>query len=116
MHELSIVRTIIEQVEQEIRTAGHDGRVLQVELSIGRLSGVHADAIEFAFEMLAPGTRLKGATLAIDRPKAQCCCSACDARTDIEGWPSECPACGDRDFTIEGGREMLLRTIELEDS
>ena len=115
MHELSIVKTVIEQVRQEVRAAGHPGRVLRLELAIGRLSGVHPDAIEFALEMLAPGTLLEGAELAIDRPKARCCCRACDAQTEIDGWPSECPECGSIDFTIEGGREMLLRTIELAD-
>ena len=53
MHELSIVEALIDQVGQELDRAGQQGRVLRLELSIGRLSGVNPDSVRFAFGLLA---------------------------------------------------------------
>jgi len=115
VHELSIVQAIVEQVEKEVESSGHSGRVTRLELVIGRLSGVCPDSIRFAFQLLAPGTILEAAEIAIDEPKAACACRVCGARSEIEELSAACPACGSRDVTIEGGQELLLQSIELED-
>jgi hydrogenase nickel incorporation protein HypA/HybF len=115
MHELSIVEALIDQVKQELDRAEQQGRVLRLDLSIGRLSGVNSDAIRFAFGLLTPGTILEKAEVAIDEPKAVCQCHACDARTEIDDLVLECPKCADPDITIEGGRDMTLQSIEIED-
>jgi hydrogenase nickel incorporation protein HypA/HybF len=115
MHEVAIVDALIGQVEDEIRRAGVAGRVMRLELSIGRLSGVSVDALRFALELLAPGTIVESAQVDIRQPQALCCCAACGARTEIDNVPAHCPICTAREVTIEGGRDMLLETIELED-
>jgi hydrogenase nickel incorporation protein HypA/HybF len=115
MHELSIVEALIDQVKQELDRVGQQGRVLRLDLSIGRLSGVNADSVRFAFGLLAPGTILEDAEIAIEEPKAVCQCLACNARTEIDDLVIECPECAAADIAIEGGREMMLQTIEIED-
>lgn len=115
MHELSIVEALIDQVGRELDRAGQQGRVIRLELSIGRLSGVNCESIRFAFGLVAPGTPLEDADVVIEEPKAVCRCYACDARVEIDDLVVECPQCGDHDITIEGGRELLLQSIEIED-
>lgn len=115
MHELSIAEALIEQVEREVRLAGSKGRVLKVELSIGQLSGVHHESLKFALDLLAPGTLVEKALVEIRRPRAICVCSQCEGRSEIDQWPLGCPKCGSDQITIEGGRELLLESIELED-
>ncbi len=115
MHEASIVEALIEQVGVEVARCGRGGRVLGLDLVIGRLSGVNVDSIRFAFEVLSPGTIVEGSRMNIDEPKAICCCRSCKSRSPIDDLEAECPACGSDDITIEGGQEMLLKTIELED-
>ena len=115
MHELSIVEALIDQVGQELDRVGQQGRVLRLELSIGRLSGVNAESVRFAFGLLAAGTILKDAELVIDEPKPVCQCHVCDARTEIDDLVLQCPKCAAADITIESGREMTLQTIEIED-
>jgi hydrogenase nickel incorporation protein HypA/HybF len=102
MHELAIVEALIDQVGQELDRAGQPGRVLRVELSIGRLSGVLGESVRFAFGLLTPGTRVEGAELVIREPKAVCNCRAC-------------PRCASTDIIIEGGRDLLLQSIEIEE-
>lgn len=115
MHELSIAEALIEQVEREVHRAGRKGRVLKVELSIGRLSGVHHESLKFALDLLAPGTLVEKALVEIRRPKVVCVCGQCGGRSEIDQWPPGCPLCGSDQIMIEGGRELLLESIELED-
>ncbi|HBO45069.1 MAG TPA: hydrogenase maturation nickel metallochaperone HypA [Planctomycetaceae bacterium] len=115
VHELSIVETLIEQVESEVRRSGHDGDIVGLDLAIGRLSGINVDSIRFAFELLSPDTLLRRADLRIIEPKAACRCEQCGARTEIDDLVAECPACGGRRITFEGGQELSLESIELED-
>lgn len=116
MHEVAIVDALIGQVQEEVRLAGATGRVTRLELSIGRLSGVSVDAVRFALELLAPGTPVESARVDIRQPKAVCCCRACGSQTEIETVDCRCPRCGSSEITIEGGRDMILESIELEDA
>ena len=115
MHELSIVDALIDQTRTEIENTGQTGRVLRLDLTIGRLSGVYCDSIRFAFDLLSKGTPLEGAELHITEPKASCLCHACDARVEIDEFVEQCPECGGGDVSINGGRQLLLQSIEIED-
>jgi hydrogenase nickel incorporation protein HypA/HybF len=115
MHELSIVDALIEQVQVELDDAGQKGRVLRLELSIGRLSGVHGDSIRFAFELLSPGTRVENAEIVICEPRAVCNCRNCNSRVEIDEIVIQCPKCASDDITIEGGQELVLNSIDVED-
>ena len=115
MHELSIVESLIEQVQRELNRAGEKGPVIKLELAVGRLSGVHSQSLRFAFELLAPGTLVENASMEIIEPKASCACHACGARTEIDQLLLRCPVCGGEDVTIEGGRELMLQSIEVAD-
>ena len=115
MHELSIVETLIEQVEKEVLQSGHEGRIVQLDLVIGRLSGVNADSIRFAFELLSPDTKLAGARLCIEEPRAVCRCEDCRADTEIDELTASCPVCGSIHVSMVGGQELMLDSIELEE-
>jgi hydrogenase nickel incorporation protein HypA/HybF len=115
MHEVAIVDALIEQVEEEVRRAEATGRVTRLELPIGRLSGVNPDSIRFALELLTPGTLLESARVDIRQPQVFCACSACGTRTEIDDLNTHCPRCSSPEITLEGGRELTLETIELED-
>jgi hydrogenase nickel incorporation protein HypA/HybF len=115
MHELSIVEALIEQAQRELNRAGQRGKVLRLELGVGRLSGVHPDSLRFAFDLLSPGTRVEGAEILICEPRAICRCRACNARVEIEDLVVRCPSCSSDDIAIEGGRELMLQSIDVED-
>jgi hydrogenase nickel incorporation protein HypA/HybF len=115
MHELSIVDSMIQQVDDEVQASGHAGRVLAIDLVVGRLSGANADSIRFAFELLAPGTIVEAAELSITQPRAVCHCHDCGARIEIDDLTAQCGQCGSANVTLEGGQDLLLASIELED-
>jgi len=115
MHEMSIVGALIDQVQEEVERCGGRGRVLRLELAIGRLSGVNVESFRFAFEMLSPQTLVEGAQMQNSQPKATCRCRACQMQTQIDELVAQCPGCGSSRIFIEGGRELLLQAIELEE-
>ncbi len=112
---MSIVQALIEQVGVEVAESGHAGNVVALDLIIGRLSGVHVDSIRFAFEVLSPGTLVADAQLRIEQPRPELSCRDCNARHEIEEITVECDSCGSRNVTIEGGTELLLQSIEMEE-
>jgi hydrogenase nickel incorporation protein HypA/HybF len=113
MHELSIVEALIDQVGKELERPGQQGRVTRVEVSVGRLSGVNCDSLRFAFNLLAAGTTVADAELVTHEPKAVCHCHACEAKLEIDDLVVQCPRCGSGQITIEGGRELVLQSIEI---
>jgi len=115
MHELAIVEALIEQVQREVHRSGQHGRVLGLELTIGRLSGVNCESVRFAFELLSPGTVVEGAKVSIREPRAICSCADCHARVEVDELAFQCPRCGSGNVSLEGGRDLLLDSIEVED-
>lgn len=115
MHELSIVEALIEQVQRELERSGQSGPIRRLNLSVGRLSGVSCDSLRFAFELLSADTIVGDAELHISQPKATSRCQACDARAEVDEITVRCPACGSMQITLEGGRELLLQSIETQD-
>jgi hydrogenase nickel incorporation protein HypA/HybF len=115
MHELSVVEALIEQVQEEIKRAGVEGKIAKLELSIGRLSGVNTDSIRFAFELLSSDTILAGTELIIHQPKAVCRCNACHEEAEVDDLRLQCPRCSSDDVVIDGGRELLLQSIDVEE-
>ncbi|HIQ21497.1 MAG TPA: hydrogenase maturation nickel metallochaperone HypA [Planctomycetes bacterium] len=115
MHEMSVAEALIEQVAREVERLGCPGPVVRVDLAVGKLSGVHCDALRFALEMLAPGTVVEGAELRISEPPAKCCCRHCGAETELDEVVFCCPHCQSPAVRIEGGRELVLESIEVAD-
>jgi hydrogenase nickel incorporation protein HypA/HybF len=65
VHELSIARAVVAEVEEAARAHGADA-VRSVTLSIGRLAGVVPGALTFGFELASEATMLEGAELIIE--------------------------------------------------
>jgi hydrogenase nickel incorporation protein HypA/HybF len=115
MHELSIVEALIDQVGKELNQAGQHGPAARLEVSVGRLSGVNCESLRFAFRLLAPGTVVADAELVLQEPKAVCRCRTCNAAVEIDDLVVQCPRCASGEITIEGGRELVLQSIEIVD-
>ena len=111
MHELSIAQSIVTIASRH--AAGR--RVRRVEVEVGHLRQVIPSALEFAFELLAPGTELEGAELAIENVPAAGRCRDCGSQTTLTAFPLMCGACGGLDLQITAGEELLVTALELDD-
>jgi hydrogenase nickel incorporation protein HypA/HybF len=111
VHELSIADAIVRIA------AGHAGerRVTKVEVKVGHLRQVVPDALEFAFGLVAEGTVVEGAELALEEIPVRVACRACGAESPQTQFPLACSRCGSLDVDVVAGEELQVESLELED-
>ncbi len=111
MHEYSLVQSLMERIQQEAAAHGA-AAVHRVRLRIGEVSGVEADLLERAFEIVRDGTICAGARLDVVRVPAAWECSQC--RTPVgAGQVLQCGTCG-APARLTSGDEIVLDQLELE--
>jgi hydrogenase nickel incorporation protein HypA/HybF len=113
MHEVSLMQEVLELAGRQAREAGGTA-ISRIRLRVGALSGVVPEALEFAFESLAPGTIAAGARLEIEPAPAVCRCRECEARFEpAAAWVFSCPKCQSTDVDTEQGYELDLLQLEI---
>jgi hydrogenase nickel incorporation protein HypA/HybF len=110
MHELAIAEAIVAIAERH--AAGR--RVTRVEVAVGHLRQVVPAALEFAFELVAQGTVMEGAELALEEVPPAGRCRACGAEGELDAFPLTCRACGGWDVAVTAGEELRVETLDLE--
>ncbi len=113
MHELGITKNIVDIAERNAREQGAQ-RVLTVTVTVGDLSGVVADAVEFCFEVCIQGTLLEQARLIIERVEGKGRCRECGAETAMDTMTFSCPACGSFALDRLAGEELSIKEMEIE--
>jgi hydrogenase nickel incorporation protein HypA/HybF len=111
VHELSIAEAVVRIACRH--AAGR--RVHQVELRVGHLRQVVPSALEFAFGLVAEGTPVEGAELAIEDVPAEGVCRSCGARSAMTEFPLACSRCGGLDLEIVAGEELEVDSLELDE-
>lgn len=109
MHELSLVENIVEQVQ------GHaEGRpVKTITLSVGVLTCVDPDAMQFCFEACKEEAKLGQAQLIIQRQSANGICRTCEQAFEVIESIQPCQ-CGSLDIELSGGGEVMLTELEFQ--
>jgi hydrogenase nickel incorporation protein HypA/HybF len=111
VHELAIADSVV-----RIACAHAAGRrVSKVELKVGHLRQVVPSALEFAFGLVAEGTELEGAELAMEIVPAGGRCRSCGADGPLPEFPLRCQLCGGFDVEVLRGEELLVDALEVED-
>jgi len=112
VHELSIAESVVAVASRH--AAGRS--VEKVELTVGHLRQVVPSALQFAFELVAAGTELEGAELAIAEVPARGRCRACGAETTMRSFPLQCSSCESLDLELLAGDELQVEALELEEN
>jgi hydrogenase nickel incorporation protein HypA/HybF len=111
MHELAIADSVV-----RIACAHAGGRrVTKVDVKVGHLRQVVPSALEFAFGLVAEGTEVEGAELAIEAVPAAGRCRGCGADTPLPELPLRCARCGGFDVEVLQGEELLVDSLEIEE-
>ena len=114
MHELSIAQALVEQVQKIAQESGST-QIHRITLRIGKLAGVDPEALSFAFPIAAEGTCLEKTQLEFISVEPELRCRACGKPVETE-FVSACIHCGSQDLDLKQGRELLIESIEMEDS
>ncbi len=113
MHETSIVESLLEAIERELR-ARPEARLRMVWLRIGRLRQVEPATLSFCFQAAVAGTPFEGSRLEIERVAAAARCLACGLEFAVEENWFECPRCHSTHGRLSAGNELQLIRIEIE--
>jgi hydrogenase nickel incorporation protein HypA/HybF len=111
MHEYSVVRSLLEMVEERARERGASA-VHRLRVCIGELSGVETELFISAYEILRERTVCDGAPLELQEVEASFVCPRC--RVEVpRGSVLTCAVCGAPARLVQGD-EILLERIEME--
>lgn len=113
MHEYSLARTLLHEVEKIVRRErAADAR--RVVVTIGEFSGVDPDLLEMAFKDVCEQSSHVNTELSIERVALEARCQSCSNDFLVERFRFVCPLCDSGSVEIIRGEEMILERVVLE--
>lgn len=113
MHELGITEGLL-SLALEQATKAQAQRITKIEVVIGQDSDTSEESIRFYFDLLAPGTIAEGATLSFERVATRFRCPHCQRLLSPKEASGGCPNCGERHLELAAGKELYLKSIDVE--
>ncbi len=113
MHELSIVASLFEILEEKAKEQKAK-KIVAVKLQVGALSGVVPEFLETAFNIYKKETLADKARLEIVKIPLRIQCRKCHTEMVKDDFVFICEKCGARELETLAGTELLLEKIELE--
>jgi hydrogenase nickel incorporation protein HypA/HybF len=106
-----VLRAVIESGEAAGAT-----RVNVVRVTVGELTEIVPDALQFAWEALTPGTLAEGAVLEIRETGGRSMCLSCGAEFDHGRFDRRCTAdgCGSYATRVIVGYELTIDDIDVD--
>ncbi|MEB3338230.1 MAG: hydrogenase maturation nickel metallochaperone HypA [Leptolyngbyaceae bacterium] len=112
MHEVGIMENTLDIALDHANRQGAT-QIHHMTLRVGQLSGVEADALAFAFDVVMQGTIAEHAQLTIDLVPAICFCPTCQQEFQPTDWIYECPTCHQFSTDLRQGKELELASMEV---
>lgn|SRR5574340_1684888 len=114
MHEMGIAEGILTSAVDAAEQA-EGVRINSVDVTIGELTEVSEDALQFAWEALRTGTIAEGATLNVTMLDAASLCADCGREFAHGRWDgARCPACESYIVSLVRGRELKIDSIDID--
>jgi hydrogenase nickel incorporation protein HypA/HybF len=112
MHELAVTQNILDIASQHAIRAGAN-KVTTINVTIGELSSIINDSINFYWDILGKDSICEGSNLVFKRIPAEFECQECLHRYNLSGELSPCPQCGSAKIKVTQGEEFFLESIEI---
>lgn len=113
MHELAVTESILEIANRHAAAAGAT-RITDIHITLGKLSSIVDDSVQFYWDIISQSTLAQGATLHFNRVPARMHCNDCGIEFEMLAELSPCPECGSFQLKILSGDEFFLESIEIE--
>lgn len=114
MHEVALVRAIIETVEDQA-VAQNAKQVKWVRIRFNSLTSHSADHVRFGFDIVKKDSPLvRNATLKLDEVAPLLRCKQCNHVFPGHHLPDVCPGCGSVDVLAVNSTDMVLDGFEIE--
>jgi hydrogenase nickel incorporation protein HypA/HybF len=115
MHEMGIAMEIVDIAKASIPEDMKGARVRRVNLQVGKLSAIVTESLRFCFDMVVKDTPLEGAELAIEELDVVALCKECRTQWTVTEPVFTCKNCQSGAIDILSGRELDIKSIEIED-
>ena len=113
MHELSIVASLFEILEEKAKEKKAK-KILSVKLKVGALSGVVPEFLETAFDIYKKDTIAAESKLKMEKVPLKIRCQRCGTEIVKDDYVFICAKCNSRELKTLAGTELLLEKIEME--
>lgn len=113
MHELSIIASLFEIMEEKAEEKGAK-KIVSVKLRVGKLSGVVPEFLHTAFDMYKKDTIANESELQIEEVPLKIECKKCGKKTVKDDFVFICTHCGSKELKTLSGTELTLEKMELE--
>jgi hydrogenase nickel incorporation protein HypA/HybF len=110
MHERSLAKALLEQVEAHARAQGAS-RVTAVCVQLGPLAGVEPLLLASALEDGSAGTIAEGALIKLIEVPLVAKCLDCGRQFEVERFRFHCPACSSARTQLLQGDGVILESI-----
>ena len=112
MHELAVTESILEIATQEA-AARAASKVTDIYLSLGQLSSIVDESVQFYWDVISQGTLAEGAQLHFRHVPARLRCKDCGTEFDLTEELTPCPSCQSIALEIIQGEEFQVDAIEI---
>ena len=112
MHELSIAKNIVEIASEQAKK-NNLTEVDEIEIEVGRLSGVEIEALEFVLEIVTKQTILENSRTIITLIPGLARCLICSEEFGTDSFIAQCPECKGFDFQIIQGQELRVKSLNV---
>jgi len=113
MHELAVTENILDIAVKHANQADAQ-HVTDIYITIGQLSSIVDDSVQFYWELVSENTLCSGAKLHFNRIPAEFLCIDCQITFKLEQGLGPCPNCGSAHIRIISGEEFFLDSLEIE--
>jgi hydrogenase nickel incorporation protein HypA/HybF len=115
MHEMSLVRNILDIVKEEAEAAGAE-KVTAIHLVVGEGRDIVEDLVQSLFQFLARGSVAENAKVILQHVPYMVRCNQCQTEFHLEIMRPEkwvCPNChAYKDYKLVSGQEFYISRIE----
>jgi hydrogenase nickel incorporation protein HypA/HybF len=113
MHELPITKSVLDMALQHAEAAG-GGRITNLYLEVGQLSGVVNESVQFYWDIISEDTAAEGAKLHFTHIPLKMECLDCGASFEPEELTFQCTSCESLQVRVTGGEEFRLMAIDVD--
>ena len=113
MHELSITQSMLEIVLQQAEKA-QAKKVTKINLTIGEMTGVVSDSVQFYLDILTKDTIAAGAQVFFTSVPVRGKCRQCNQTFTLPEFDWTCPNCQGKIIDVISGKELFVDSIEVE--
>ena len=110
---MAVANGIINALRKKLTELG-PCKLISMELSLGKLSGIDQHSLSFALDTVLADAGYGKVQMSFHEKPALFNCSACSWQGQLDDFSICCPQCQDSQLELVDGKDVILERIEVE--